>query len=936
MLKPEQELKESDLGELKRSGENGHGTTLEDKMWDRLDPTKEEKEETRVTKRVRFGDGDYIDIGFKLPESENIRPMGQTPEESEVRISQPKRVTTISKTDKQRIADLIESYYEKIFQEELTGDTASNAEDFKIIIKNGERLPKPEKMRRRSRKEEEILSKWLKTLLKAGFIEKAHNVSHAAQPVIVYRNGKERVCIDFRRLNEVTVVDVFPQKSMDQILSGFCGKKIFSTMDATSGFNQVKISVESRNLTAFKCMFGCYRMVRMPFGLVNAPAHFNRWLDTVFHGLEVMRYVDDLVVASKTVDQHIAQLTSVFERCAASGVKLKMSKCLFGVEECKVLGFIVSADGIRADPDKVKAIKEFGAPRNKKEMQTFLGMVGFYRRFYRMLAADTTHLRRMTTAKGKGYEWTEEAKEEFQRVKDELARETLLFHPDPTRPFFVHCDASKYAIGAVLLQEKDGKLKIVEFFSRKLTKHEINYAITEKEGLALVASVERWHHYLHGAEFDVLTDHQPLLKWSKMEQGRLRRWKLRLSPYAFKIRWKKGDEHIVPDAISRDPALVAFRISAEEITLATDAEALEPSGRWRVGSNEGELRKAGEQHQYLWLEEELATKMGGAQLYTRKSSANRGSETSNTDWEILDETQQGMEADIMLLAESQSEKAEQSDSESDFTEVQRMMQGEMDDMAQAQAEDEECAEIVEALKGGEDINGLHQYKLEEGVLMKETGEGWKVWVPTAMRTLVMYLNHNHIMAGHRGIVNTGKNIARMFYWPNMRKDISLWCKACRCQRAKLKVRPKRGLSGTFKTFELYDAIHIDHCEMERSKEGYLWMLSIVDRASREVELVPTRNKSAVEGAKAIFKYWIARRGPPLVIYCDQDAAYQSNLMSELGRIMGTRMCFFSPYTHHNGLAEACNKTACQIIRSMVACKQIKEEQWQKSYSLLPM
>ena len=144
VLKPEQELKESDLGELKRSGENGHGATLEDKMWDRLDPTKEEKEETRVTKRVRFGDGDYIDIGFKLPESENIRPMGQTPEESEVKISQPKSVTTISKTDKQRIADLsvIESYYEKIFQEEVTGDTESNADEFSIQIKDGERLPK--------------------------------------------------------------------------------------------------------------------------------------------------------------------------------------------------------------------------------------------------------------------------------------------------------------------------------------------------------------------------------------------------------------------------------------------------------------------------------------------------------------------------------------------------------------------------------------------------------------------------------------------------------------------------------------------------------------------------------------------------------------------------------------------------------------------------
>ena len=556
---------------------SGEESKEDERFWQRIDPIETIEKDSAEDVVFEIGKHKWT-LGTKELRPVESTAVTATEVESEVR--QPAiEATPISERLRRRIIKLLNEY-KAIFKEELPVDNDTTATEMTIEIKDGETLPAPQRMRRRSQKEEEIIAEWVKKMLKHGFIEKANHVEHAAQLVVVQRNGKERICVDFRRLNDVTVKDVFPQRCADDILASFHGAKILSTMDATAGFHQILIALKSRDLTAFKVLNGCYRFVRMPFGLVNAPATFNSWLDQVFQGVDVQRYVDDLIVASRSEDDHIRQLRSVFERCRTHGVKLKPSKCNFACTECKVLGFLVSARGIRADPAKVEAIASYGTPRNRKELETFLGMVGFYRRFIRMLAAEDLHLREVS--KRKPFVWTEAAAKEFARIKEEMAAETILTHPDMNKRFYVHCDASAYAIGAILLQESDnpndnlnsnpnpnpnpnnGKLRVIEFYSRKLNSFERNYGISEKEGLALVSAVERWHHYLHGSEFSAITDHKPLLQLSRSTQPRLTRWRLRLSQYAFTIHWRTGKDHLAPDAMSRDPRLMVMKVDVEK------------------------------------------------------------------------------------------------------------------------------------------------------------------------------------------------------------------------------------------------------------------------------------------------------------------------------------------------------------------------------------
>ena len=950
--------------------------------------------------------------------------------ESEVR--QPsEEITPISRGLRGRIIKLLNEYA-SIFKEELDAETEPVGNEMKIEIKEGEKLPSPQRMRRRSQKEEETIAEWIKKMLKHGFIEKANHVEHAAQLVVVQRNGKERICVDFRRLNEVTVKDIFPQRCADDILASFHGAKILSTMDATAGFHQITIAPASRDLTAFKVMNGCYRFIRMPFGLVNAPATFNSWLDEVFRGIEVQRYVDDLIVASRSEDDHIRQLRNVFERCKTHGVKLKPSKCNFGCYECKVLGFLVSARGIRADPAKVQAIISYGTPCNRKELETFLGMVGFYRRFVRMLAAEDLHLREVS--KRKPFVWTEAAAKEFAKIKEEMAAETILTHPDMKKKFYVHCDASAYAIGAILLQEDDdGKLRVIEFYSRKLNSFERNYGISEKEGLALVSAVERWHHYLHGSEFSAITDHKPLLQLSKSTQPRLTRWRLRLSQYAFTIHWRSGKNHLAPDAMSRDPRLMLMKVDVEkqdkqeegayqrwgnenaEVLVreqdlehikhmrAIDSQTKENEGEgWHdepLREHKEQLYHFREHRRFLQAakEKELRDKLI-AERDRRRSLAENKAEEAAARVPIIETTlfvkkarrrKAPVRKERRAVVNNQDEKAtevvpvaqleENMDEEKHIAVVngvevlreppnrgqnviveeekrqagrpvqdlsdeklledanklledeqailEMMIEEQHESWKAMQERDEECKQIMKELTEGYP-RITEQYRINDAKLEHKTMEGWRTVVPAEARNLIMFLNHNHALAGHQGIQLTLEKIKKDFYWKRMDKDVRRWCSSCICAGSKLRVGIKNGRAGLFKMWNVFEAIHIDGCEMPLSaKGGFRHMLTVVDRASRLVELIPMRSKSAKDVAKALFERWICRYSAPTVLFCDQDPAYQSILLTELMRNVGGKTITFSPYSHHNGLAEAFNRTACAVIRAMIASEGLGADQW---------
>ena len=448
-------------------------------------------------------------------------------------------------------------------------------------------LPPSPPMHRRSLPDRQLIEEWINWMLAQGLIEVS--TSKCAQNIlIIKKEGKEpRVCIDPRAINKITAADPFPMPRMDQIFAGLHSSQVFTGLDAASGFWQIPLAPQHRHKAAFRCELGVFQFKVMPFGLNNAPATFTRWMAETFEGLNdfLKVYIDDLLVHSRNVADHPKHLESIFLRCEKQNVKLRLTKCSFMQEELPMLGFIINSQGVKKDMKKLEAITQWGEERpewqfspfkNLTQLQSFLGMVNFYKHHHRMIADALIPLYELLKKENNPRkDWTTEHELAFQKIKHTIAEQCLLYYPDETLAFELHTDASDYAIGATLIQMRkllqlieglDPEQKhphVVEFFSRALRGAERNYSVTEKEFLAIVCAIERWHYYLH-QPFLVVTDHKPLLGLTHTEKPRLKRWMLRITPFKFDIEHRPGVTMNDVDPLSRDPRLYRIAMDQEE------------------------------------------------------------------------------------------------------------------------------------------------------------------------------------------------------------------------------------------------------------------------------------------------------------------------------------------------------------------------------------
>ena len=381
-------------------------------------------------------------------------------------------------------------------------------------IHTGNEAPRRVAARRMPFAVQQEVARQLSSMQEAGVIEPSN--SPWSSPVVMVRkkDGSLRFCVDYRELNKVTRKDTFPLPRVDDLLDQIGQSKYFTTLDLASGYWQIRVAPSSREKTAFVTPHGLLQFRVMPFGLTNAPAVFQRLMQSVLMGLNpvdgnqfVSVYIDDVLVYSRTLPEHLEHLQLVIQRIQQASLKLKPSKCSFVREEVEFLGHVLTPEGLKTNPRIVEAVKEYRQPQNVKEIRQFLGLSSYYRRFIKNFAALAQPLTALTRNNVE-FKWTAECQGAFDRLKQCMTTTPVLCYPSFDTPFVLETDASIRGIGAILSQvQSDGQYHPVAFASRSLTAAERNYGITELETLAVVWSITHFHSYLYGHQVTIYTDH---------------------------------------------------------------------------------------------------------------------------------------------------------------------------------------------------------------------------------------------------------------------------------------------------------------------------------------------------------------------------------------------------------------------------------------------
>lgn len=423
------------------------------------------------------------------------------------------------------------------------------------------------------------VNKQVETMLKNNVIEESH--SPWRSPIVLAKKKSEngearfRFCVDFRKLNAVTIKDSYTLPRIDETIDALGGSYYFTPLDCSGGFWQVPLEDKDKEKTAFCANNKLYQFRVMPFGLSNAPSTFQRLMDNVLRNLTwkyCLVYLDDVIIFSKDFDSHLFRLEEILARFKAANLKLKPSKCKFLMEKVNYLGFLITRNGVKPDPAKIRAIVDIETLSSKDEVKRFLGMMSYYRRFIKDFGTIASCLFELTRPSSE-FKWSKEANEAFQTLKRQLVHAPILIYPDFSKDFEIYTDASGVALGAVLVQRKEETLHPICFASRQLNCAEKNYSTSEREMLAIVWAAKHFNAYIYGRHTKFFTDHKPLstLNKSKEPNGRLYKLLLKLQELDYEIVYFPGSLNNTADFLSRYKSpQVEAKINSLELEMNID------------------------------------------------------------------------------------------------------------------------------------------------------------------------------------------------------------------------------------------------------------------------------------------------------------------------------------------------------------------------------
>ena len=667
------------------------------------------------------------------------------------------------------------------------------------------------------------------------------NSSWSSPIVLVRKDGTQRFCVDYREVNSVTRKDKFPLPRVDNLLDQLGKTRYFPSLDLASGYWQIKVKPESRPKTAFVTHQGLYEFSVMPFRLTNAPSVFQRLMQRVLLGLNpdnapafVSVYIDDILIYSRTLAEHMEHLRTVLNRLIEVSLKLKPSKCQFLQPEVDFLGHVITTNGFKTSQCNVDAISNFPVPQNVSEVRQFMGLASYYRRFIKDFAAIAQPLHALTR-KGAGYDWTAECQQAFKELKLSLTQAPILAYPSFEWDFTLETDASIRGIGAVLSQKQDdGRLHPVAFASRGLSAAEQNYSITDLETLAVVWAMSHFRAYLYGRRVTIYTDHMAVkaVLQNPNTSGRHARWWIKVHGAGLKevnIVYRAGKDNAAADALSRNPRQTApvegiaeGEVQVARVEVGSDGEFEVQVARVEVGSDE-EFGKV------LQMDPEST------------SVPPEGSQLAR---------EQRQDPDLLCLIE--------------YLENNRL------------PEDTEKAKMIVVKSSQFTLMGGALYLLEKKSQRK------RAVVPTHLRKQLISEVHGGPLVGHFSSNWIVKNLARSWWWKVMHEDVRTHCRSCpQCAIVSGASRPGRPPLQPIPVSRPFQIFGVDVMDLPLTERGHKHVVVFQDFLTKWPVVIPIPDQKTIRIVRLLVEEIIPVFGVPEALLSDRGTNLLSFLMRDV-------------------------------------------------------
>ena len=792
-----------------------------------------------------------------------------------------------------RLAYLM-STYSDVFA--AHGDDIGRTDLVKHHVDTGDHKPVHQRCRRFARTHVDIIREHVQKLAANGTIRPSNSEWAANCVVVKKKDGGHRVCIDYRDLNAVTLnPDSYLIPRIDDTLDALGGAKYFCTLDLIWGYHAIELTEESKPKTAFHapyCNPSQWEYNYMPFGLVRAPRTFQRMMDKVIQGLEyqmALCYIDDVIVYGPTLDICMDRMQVVFERIRNAKLKLKAKKCILFSREVKFLGHVISKDGVKTDPEKVKSIIEWHPPKTVKQVRSFLGMVIYYSRFIPNLAVIASPLHDLTKLRAK-FRWGSKEQTSFDILKAKLASAPVMAYPRSEGKFILDTDASDYGYGAVLSQLQTDEFgeeheKPIAYYSKKFTERERKYCARKRELLAIVNSVKHFDVYLRGPSFMIRTDHASLryLRTLKQMPAQFFRWIMTLEEYSYSIEVRKGVLHANADAMSR--GCHGRDCICEDL--------LQYERRYNI--KKGDIIKADEQpilgfECNTLMDHDISAKclkgeclISAFKLNPKYSCAELG-KMQEIDPDV-GPIYRAFVKDPKTKPDWKDISCESAATKSYFNDWTRL-----------------------TMHGGalyrvwESANGLNNFK--------------QLIVPRALQLEFCHRIHDTAVTAHMGRRKTLHALLHFCYWYKMVYDIRFWIQSCDiCQRRKqMQPTPRAPLQIQI-SGEPNERIAMDIMgPLITTPTGNRYVLCITDYFSKYTQAIAIPDQTAETIANQLVKHWLHVHGEPDQIHTDQGRNFESELMEQLCNVYNIEKTRTSPYhPQSDGQVERFNKTVMNLV-----------------------